>query len=211
MKKQFISLLFIFSIISNNFCKKLTIFADSSVVSTSFEDGDIKMFTPRGDYDASVLELKKDGGKTGSNYLWISKREETWNGAQFGLDGKCTEGTQYIVTAAVKSAESGNICLSMQHTDSSGEDHYNNLMCTQSSDKWVKMNDYKFTIPSGAKSVFLYFENTSGTGDFGIDDFEIKVDSSSIEDNVPSLKDVYKSHFKFGTATTVDELAPKTI
>ena len=211
MKKKLISLLFIFSIFSNNFCKKLNIFAESSsVISTSFEDGDIEMFTRRGDYDASVLKLKKDGGKTGSNYLWVSDREETWNGAQFSLEGKCTEGTQYIVTAAVKSAESGNICLSMQHTDSSGEDHYNNLMCTQTDEKWVKMNDLKFTVPTGAKNIFLYFENTVGTGDFGIDDFEIKEDSSSIEDDVPSLKDVYKSHFKFGTATTVEELSPKT-
>ncbi len=63
----------------------------------------------------------------------------------------------------------------MQHTDSSGEDHYNNLKCAESKGDWAEMKEFKFTIPAGAKSVYLYFENTSGTGDFGIDDFVIKV------------------------------------
>ena len=210
MKKPFIAFLFILCLISSNFSKKLTIFAETSIISTSFEDGDISMFTARGDYDASVLTLKKDGGNSGSNYLWVSDRKETWNGAQFSLVGKCQEGEQYKATVAVKSLQSGNICLSMQHSDSSGEDHYNNLKCTQSNGNWVKMDEFKFTIPPGAKTVYLYFENTSGTADFGVDDFEIKVDSSSIDENIPSLKDKYKNHFKFGTATTVDELAPKT-
>ena len=210
MKKPFLSFIFIFFLLSNCFQKKLIMLAETSIISTSFEDGDISMFTKRGEYDASVLTLKKDGGKTGSNYLWVSDRKESWNGAQFSLEGKCSEGEQYIVSVAVKALESSNLCLSMQHTDSSGEDHYNNLKCTQSQGNWVEMSDFKFTIPSGAKVVYLYFENTSGTGDFGIDDFVIKLDSSSIDENIPSLKDVYKKYFKFGTATTVEELSPKT-
>ena len=203
MNKNIISLIFIYSLFS-------TVSTGTTIISTSFEDGDISMFTRRGDYDASVLTLKKDGGMTGSNYLWISERQETWNGAQFSLSGKCVEGEQYIVSAAVKASNSANLCLSMQQTDNSGEDHYSNLMCVQTQNNWVKMNEFKFTIPSGTKVAYLYFENTSGTGDFGIDDFEIKTDSSSIEEDIPSLKDVYKKHFKFGTATTVDELSPKT-
>ena len=128
MNKPFISFLLILSLFSSNFSKKLTIFAEEEIISTSFEDGDISMFTPRGEYDAYTLTLKKDGGNKGSNYLWISDRKETWNGAQFSLEGKCKEGEQYKATVAVK-ASSGNICLSIQHTDSSGEDHYNNLQC----------------------------------------------------------------------------------
>ena len=73
MKKP-IALLLILSLISNHFSKKLTIFAEDSVVKTSFEDGDYSMLTPRGEYDASTFEIKKDGGKTGDNYLWITDR-----------------------------------------------------------------------------------------------------------------------------------------
>ena len=173
MKKQFISILITFLIFSTHFSKKLSMFAESSaIISADFEDGDISMFSKRGEYDASVLELKKDGGNSGSNYLWVSDRKETWNGAQFGLEGKCTEGAQYIVSLAVKANKASTVCLSMQHTDSSGEDHYNNIMCTESQGKWVKMNEKKFTVPTGGKNVFLYIENISGTDDFGVDDLK---------------------------------------
>ena len=209
MKKP-IALLLILSLISNHFSKKLTIFAEDSVVKTSFEDGDYSILTPRGEYDASTFEIKKDGGKTGDNYLWITDRKETWNGAQFDIAAKCKEGEEYIASVAVKTEGAGNVCLSMQYAEDGGEDQYKNLKCTETQGgKWVVMSDIKFTIPPGAKTAYLYFENTSGTDDFGIDDFEIKGDSSTVDDSVPALKDKYKKHFKFGTATVVDELTPK--
>ena len=199
MKKPILALLLILSLFTNHFSKKLTIFADNSILNTSFEDGDFSMLTKRGEYDGSTLEIKKDGGKTGSNYLWISDRKETWNGAQYDIAANCKEGEEYIASVAVKTEGAGNVCLSMQYAEDGGEDQYKNLKCTETqAGKWVVMSDIKFTIPPGAKTAYLYFENTSGTGDFGIDDFEIKTDSSSIEEDIPSLKDVYKKHFKFG-------------
>ena len=128
MKKP-IALLLILSLISNHFSKKLTIFAEDSVVKTSFEDGDFSMLTPRGEYDASTFEIKKDGGKTGDNYLWITDRKETWNGAQFDIAAKCKEGEEYIASVAVKTEGSGNVCLSMQYAEDGGEDQYKNLKC----------------------------------------------------------------------------------
>jgi hypothetical protein len=68
MKKYIVGWFLILSLFSNHFSKKLTIFADNSIVNTSFEDGDFSMLSKRGEYDASTLEIKKDGGKTGSNY-----------------------------------------------------------------------------------------------------------------------------------------------
>ena len=210
MKKPVLALFLILSLFTNHFSKKLTIFADNSIVNTSFEDGDFSMLTKRGEYDGSTLEIKKDGGKTGSNYLWISDRKETWNGAQYDIAANCKEGEEYIASVAVKTEGAGNVCLSMQYAEDGGEDQYKNLKCTETqAGKWVVMSDIKFTIPPGAKTAYLYFENTSGTDDFGIDDFEIKGDSSTVDDSVPALKDKYKSHFKFGTATVVDELTPK--
>ncbi len=59
MKKPIISLLLVLSLLSNIISKRLSMFAETSLISTSFEDGDITMFTKRGDYDASKLTLKK--------------------------------------------------------------------------------------------------------------------------------------------------------
>ena len=62
MKKPVLALFLILSLFTNHFSKKLTIFADNSIVNTSFEDGDFSMLSKRGEYDASTLTLKKDGG-----------------------------------------------------------------------------------------------------------------------------------------------------
>ena len=214
MKKSTIAFLLILTLFSSHLSKKLTILAeedDSIIVKTSFEDGDTSMFTPRGEGDTSVFVVKTDGGKTGDSYLAVTEREKNWNGAQYDLGKKCTPGGQYLVSAWLKTPWYCNICLSMQYTDGSGEAHYNNLKCVVSQGDWVEIKEYKFSMPSGCTDVFLYFENTSGNNDFYIDDFELKkAPEGKIQENISSLKDVYKKYFKVGTATTVAEISPKT-
>jgi endo-1,4-beta-xylanase len=206
--------LLIFMVFTSYFSKKIKIFAeedDSMIVSTSFEDSKNTVFTPRGDTDTSVLTVKTDGGKTGDNYLAVTERSESWNGAQYDLAKTCTPGGQYLVSAWLKTQWYCNICLSMQYTDADGEDHYNNLKCIVSQGEWVEIKEYKFSMPGGCTNVYLYFENTSGNNDFYIDDFELKkAPEATIEEDIVSLKDAFKKHFKFGTATTVAEISPKT-
>lgn len=99
----------------------------------------------------------------------------------------------------------------MQFTDGDGEDHYNNLKCVVSQGDWAEIPEYKFAMPSGCTGVYIYFENTGGNNDFWIDDFSlIKAPEGNIEEDIASLKDVFKKHFKVGTATTVGEISPKT-
>ena len=212
MKSQKTAFLLIALLISSYFSKNLKMFADDSkIISTSFEDDDFSMFTPRGDDDTSVLAIKDDGGKTGDKYLAVTERSESWNGAQYDLGKTCEPGGQYLVSVALKAQWYSNICLSMQYTDDAGEDHYNNLKCQISQGDWVSIKEFKFSMPVGCANVYIYFENTSGNNDFFIDDFELKeAPSGSIEEDIVSLKDVYKKHFKFGTATTVAEISPKT-
>ena len=206
-------ILLIALLFSSHFSKKLKMFAedDSIIVKTSFEDDDFSMFTPRGADDPSVLVIMDDGGKTGDKYLAVTERSKSWNGAQYDLGKTCTPGGQYLVSAAIKAQWYSNICLSMQYTDDGGEDHYNNLKCMVSQGDWVEIKEYKFSMPVGCSNVYIYFENTGGNNDFYIDDFELKkAPEGSIEEDIVSLKDVYKSHFKIGTATTVAEISPTT-
>ena len=214
MKRAMRTFLLIFMVFTSYFSKKIKIFAeedDSMIVSTSFEDSKNTVFTPRGDTDTSVLIVKTDGGKTGDNYLAVTERSESWNGAQYDLAKTCTPGGQYLVSASLKTQWYCNLCLSMQYTDADGEDHYNNLKCVVSQGEWVEIKEYKFSMPGGCTNVYLYFENTSGNNDFYIDDFELKkAPEGTIEEGIVSLKDAFKKHFKFGTATTVAEISPKT-
>ncbi|MBP3800506.1 MAG: endo-1,4-beta-xylanase [Clostridia bacterium] len=203
---KIISIIFIFSLFSVYYSNKT--FEEESedvILSTSFEDGDISMFSKRGEWDSAILSLEKDGGKTGSNYLWISGRQANWNGVQIGLDDKCNQGIEYTVSVSLKSKQNSNICLSMQYSYLD-EIHYANLFCTVNQGEWVDMKEYKFTMPLGCKNVFLYFEITNGQDDFGIDDFLLRVAPSyTIQEDIPSLKDIYKNYFKFGTATNAGE------
>ena len=210
MKKSLISFFLLYVVFSSYLSKKLPILAeDDEICVTSFEDGDFSMFTRRG--ETEVLEIKKGDGKTGSNCLAITNRTESWNGAQFALDDVLTPGGQYLVKAYVKAQWYSNICLSMQFTDGDGEDHYNNLKCVVSQGDWAEIPEYKFAMPSGCTGVYIYFENTGGNNDFWIDDFSlIKAPEGNIEEDIASLKDVFKKHFKVGTATTVGEISPKT-
>ena len=213
MKKAIRALLIILVLFVSYLSKKIPIFAedDSIIESTSFEDEKNEIFTPRGADDTSVLVIKTSGGKTGDNYLSVTERSDSWNGAQYDLGKTCTPGGQYLVSAWLRTQWYSNICLSMQYTDSSGEDHYNNLKCLVSQGEWVQIKEYKFSMPGGCTNVYIYFENTSGTGDFDIDDFELKkADEGKIEEDIVSLKEVFQKHFKVGTATTVSEISPKT-
>ena len=210
MKKQ--TILLIVLLFSSHFSKKTSMFAedDSIIISTSFEDDDFSMFTPRGDDDTSVLVIK-DKGKTGDKCLAVTERSESWNGAQYDLEKTCEPGGQYLVSAALRTEWYCNICLSMQFTDDSGEDHYSNLNCMVSQGEWVQIKDFKFSMPVGCSKVYLYFENTGGNNDFFIDDFVLKkAPEGKIEENIVSLKDAFKKHFIIGTATTVAEISPKT-
>ena len=173
MKKH--TFLLIVLLFSTNFSKKTPMLAedDSIIISTSFEDDDFSMFTPRGDDDTSVLVIK-DKGKTGDKCLAVTERSESWNGAQYDLEKNCEPGGQYLVSAALRTEWYCNICLSMQFTDDSGDEHYSNLKCMVSQGEWVQIKEFKFSMPVGCSKVYLYFENTGGNNDFFIDDFELK-------------------------------------
>jgi endo-1,4-beta-xylanase len=209
--KFLISFLLLSILLSSTLNKKIPIFAedDDIICETSFEDGDFSMFSPRGTDE--VLEISTAGGKTGDNCLAVTKRAQSWNGAQYNLEKSCEPGGQYLVKAYVKAQWYSNICLSIQYTDGDGEDHYNNLKCVISQGDWAEIPEYKFSMPSGCTGVYIYFENTGGTNDFWIDDFSLKkAPEGQIQEDIVSLKDVYKKYFKIGTATTVAEISPKT-
>ena len=213
MKKIMTTLFLLLAILSVYFCKKLSVFAEEEdegiICKTSFEDGDFSMFSPRGSDE--VLVISSEGGKTGSKCLAVTQRTKSWNGAQYALEKTCTPGGQYLVSAYVKTQWYCNICLSLQYTDATGEAHYQNLKCVISQGDWVQIPEYKFSMPTGCTGVYIYFENQGGTNDFWIDDFLLrKAPEGKIQEDIVSLKDVYKKYFKFGTATTVAEISPKT-
>ena len=180
------------------------------IINTNFDDSDYSLFSPRGD-TVTLSISSEDGQSADNNYLLVSGRQKTWNGVQILLDKICTVGIQYLVSCRIRTRYYAQITLSMQYTDSNGSDHYNNLKSITSGGGWMDFEEYKFSMPMGVTNVYIYFESGSADSDIFIDDFVLKeAPEIEIQNDIPSLKDVFEDYFKVGTALTMAELAPKS-
>ncbi|MGN1036475.1 MAG: endo-1,4-beta-xylanase, partial [Ruminococcus sp.] len=183
--------------------------ADDVIFSSGFEDdSDVSAFTGRGGVES--ISVTKDSAHTGEGSMLISDREKNWNGPQFLLDERCEAGVEYVVSAWVRTEWYNTVNLSMEYTDASGERHYNNLKSVVSQGDWAEITETKLSFSEDMTNVYIYFE-CSDTANIYIDDFKLaKAPVHEIENDIPSLKDVYSPYFKIGTAVTTSELAPQS-
>ncbi len=178
------------------------------IFETGFEDGEgISEFTGRGDVE--TIEAVTTDSYSGDYSMLVSGKTATWNGPQILLDDRCEAGVEYTAGAYVKTAWYSTVTLSMEYTDTSGTRHYSNLYSVISQGDWVQIPATKFSFTDDVTNVYLYIEG-SDTVDLYVDDFVIAAGTVyEIEQDIPSLKDVYSSYFKIGTAVTTSELAPQ--
>ncbi len=184
----------------------------TTVYFNDFESGDVSGFTKRGDdTDGTTITVATgDDAYSGTSYMSVTGRSKSWHGPSFSLDDLCTPGEQYTVSLAIKTPWYATVTLSMQYNDDSGTAHYTNLDSQVSQGDWVVFEDVKFAMTEyGGVSVYVECSDTGVS--FCIDDFEIATAPVyEIEEDIVSLKDVYASYFKIGTAVTTDELAPQS-
>lgn len=181
--------------------------ASKIIYSTDFEDGDVSAFTNRNSSDTTVISASTEYSVSGSTSLCASGRSKTWNGPAFKLDDLCQAGKTYLVSAKVMGQYYTSNTLSLQYTDSAGTEHYENLMAFNGNG-WQEFTDLKISFTSDVSNVMIYFEG--GTDNIYIDDFVIREDSTDIENDIVSLKDIYSDYFKIGTAVTTSEISPET-
>ncbi len=178
--------------------------------STDFEDGDASMFSKRGDSDTSVIKVIEDSNApSGSKVMSVSGRSKNWNGPSLAVKGVLEPGVKYDISVKVKAAWYNTVCVSLQHTPAGSDAaQYSNLV------KGVSQGDYielkaSFSYGADEKDVSIYIETWGDANDLCIDDFTITESPTNLDMSAPSLKNVYGDMFKFGTACTVSELAPK--
>jgi endo-1,4-beta-xylanase len=185
--------------------------ATEVVLSADFEDG-LDGFTARMNAGQSVqVEVVNDGTAHGGNgYLLCTGREKSWQGATISVDS-LTQGKKYSVNAWVKTPWYATVTLSMQYTDSSGTTCYSNIQSVVSQGDWVEISDAKVQIPLNATDVSLYFECSDTNVNIAVDDFAVSsTPEYKIQEDIPSLKDVYSPYFKFGGALMASELGSQS-
>ncbi len=177
------------------------------IYETGFEDGVID-FTRRGEDE--TLSITNEDPYSGDAALAITTRAKSWNGPQLALDDLCEAGVRYTVSAWVKASWYNNVTLSLQYTDAEGTAHYSNLASVISQGDWQQFSEVKFSFSEDVTDVYIYFE-CNDQADLYVDDFSLKTAPLyEIEQDIPSLKDVYADYFKIGGAVTTDELSPQS-
>lgn len=177
------------------------------VYSADFEDG-TNDFTGRDGYGTyTVISTDAHGG---TNCLECSDRTKGWHGPQLLLDNMLEPGVEYIAGAWVKAAWYNDVKMSMEYTDSEGTRHFSNLKSAVSQGDWVEISEVKFSVPKNVTNAYIYFE-CSDSANIYVDDFQITTAPVyEIQQDIPSLKDIYSPYFKIGGAVTTSELAPKS-
>lgn len=178
------------------------------IYSSDFEDGDVSAFSARNSGDTTVISASEDNAVSGKKSLCASGRTKTWNGPALKLDDICEAGKAYLVNAKVMGQYYTSNTFSMQYTDASGKEHYDNL-ANLNGNGWQEIKDIKISFSSDVSNVMIYFEG--GTDNIYIDDFTLReAPVYDIQQNIPSLKDLYSDYFKIGTAATAKELSPES-
>lgn len=182
---------------------------ENVIYSTDFEDGVVSEFTGRGGVE--TIAPSTEQSHSGNTSMCISDRVKSWQGPQFKLDDRCEAGVEYMVSVWAKSEWYSTINLSMEYTDSSGERHYSNLKSAQG-DNWNEFSDIKVSFTSDVTNVYVYIESSDASCKLYVDDFTIKgAPDIPIEEDIPSLTDVYNGYFKVGTAITPSALSSKPL
>lgn len=186
--------------------------ADNTIlVQNDFEDGTVQNWERRG--TTEELSAVTAAARSGNYGLLISERTKGWNGPSLDITNDMEIGQTYTFKGWVKlppGASNTSIYMSLQRTTPS-KTHYENLVSANvSAGSWVKLEStYKMQEP--VENIAIYFEiPNSPTQSFYLDDFTLERLPSGppieIEQDIPSLKDVFANEFTFGTAFVNGEL-----
>ena len=104
----------------------------------------------------------------GSKALTVADRTSAWHGAMKSLDSVTFKaGDSYSFSVAASG--SGNMMLSLQYTNASGETQYDHIASAESNGEYVQLANTNYKLPSGSGYI-LYVETEDGTSNFSIDE-----------------------------------------
>ena len=136
-------------------------------------EGETEGWTGRG---AAKVAASNDEAYVESGSLFVSGREEAWNGATYGLSTRAFQpGEEYSFSVNVKyntGDDTETFYLKLQYVDSEGETKYSSIdEVTVPKGEWAQLSNTNYLIPEGATDLQLYVETAEGsTVDFYMDE-----------------------------------------
>ncbi|MBE6049697.1 MAG: hypothetical protein E7214_03305 [Clostridium sp.] len=159
--------------------------AATTIVNSTFESG-TDGWTNMGGCKVQRAEWTKHNGKAS---LYISNRQQNWNGALYNLNGKVQNGNTYEVSAYWMSCEinnNENVIITLTYKDNAGNTKYEAVaQNTASARQWTNIKG-RFTLPQGASQPAVYFQTSQKTGDVYLDDISITQVSGSQTPDTPT-------------------------
>ena len=138
--------------------------SNGNYFTSTFESGD-NDWAARGDASVTVDSSNYYDGKKS---LYVSDRSQEWNGAAIKLDSNAfVPGQTYSFSTGVlqKSGKTVTMQLSLQQGDGDSAQYTSIATADAKSGEWTKLENTKFTIPSGSGDLLLYVETPQDSGD----------------------------------------------
>lgn len=179
----------------------------------TFEDNTAGGFVGRDGSEKLTVTKEANHTDGGSYALKVENRTMSWHGPSMNIEKLVSQGSEYKITAWVKliSPESSQLQLSTQ-VGNGGSASYVSLAAKTigTSDGWVKYEGtYRYNnVSSGF--ITMYIESaSSANASFYIDDISLEKTGSEpikIQNDLKSIKDVYKKDFLIGNAIAAEDM-----
>lgn len=170
-----------------------------TVITNDFESATTQGWTPRG---SDLVEVSTAAAHGGSHSLLSTGRAASWEGPVLDLLTTVEAGTRYTFSAWVRMV-SGSAQLRMSvERRWQGTPSYDQVAGNTdvTGSGWVQLTG-SYTLANDADFLSVYVESAGATGDFYLDDFTLSyVPPTPIQDDIPSLKEVFADDFPIGAA-----------
>lgn len=179
----------------------------------TFEDKTADGFVGRGGEEKLTATNEANHTDGGAYALKVENRTQAWNGPTLHVEKYIDKGCEYKVTAWVKliSPESTQLQLSTQVADGASANYVTLAAKSISkSDGWVKFEGtYRYNnTSSGFLTIYVESANDAKAS-YYIDDISFESTGSGVikvQNDLPSIKDVYKNDFLVGNAISAEDL-----
>lgn len=186
--------------------------AAEKMATIDFEDKTTGGFEGRSGTETLTITDEENHSKDGKYSLKVEGRTQSWHGPSLRVEKYVDKGSEYAITAWIKliSPASANIQLSSQIGSGESANYVNiSNKVINTASGWVKLEGtYRYN-SLGDEYLTIYIESSDATASFYIDDISFVSTSAGpveIEEDIPSIKDVYKDDFLIGNCISAEDL-----